>query len=95
LIAFLENECVTWLDRHDAEFPGIIHRDEPAEQDREEIDVRNRAFAVYLQQSGVIECNLELPLPIRSNASERVQQGSAKSGARQAAHGSGYVRRKL
>lgn len=22
LIAFLENECVTWLDRYDAEFPG-------------------------------------------------------------------------
>jgi hypothetical protein len=33
LIAFLENECVTWLDRYDAEFPGMIHRDEPAEQD--------------------------------------------------------------
>jgi hypothetical protein len=34
LIAFLENEAVTWLDRYDWEFPGQIHRDEPSEEDR-------------------------------------------------------------
>ncbi|MGH9586309.1 MAG: hypothetical protein ACRD3F_05120 [Acidobacteriaceae bacterium] len=33
LNAFLENECVTWLDRYDPEFPGEIKQDEPTEED--------------------------------------------------------------
>lgn len=33
LIAFLENECLTWLDRYNLDFPGELAEDEPAEVD--------------------------------------------------------------
>ena len=33
LIGFLENECVTWLDRYNLEFPGELSEDEPTEED--------------------------------------------------------------
>jgi hypothetical protein len=29
LIGFLENDCVTWLDRYNLDFPGELTRDEP------------------------------------------------------------------
>jgi len=33
LNAFLENECVTWLDRYNLDFPGELIRDDPSETD--------------------------------------------------------------
>jgi predicted RecB family nuclease len=33
LIGFLENECVTWLDRYNLEFPGELSKDEPTDDD--------------------------------------------------------------
>ncbi len=34
LNSFLENECITWLDRFNCDFPNRIQKDEPSEEDR-------------------------------------------------------------
>ena len=34
LNAFLENKCVTWLDRYNLDFPGELVQDKPTEQDK-------------------------------------------------------------
>jgi hypothetical protein len=47
LNAFLENECVTWLDRFEVEHPGELKADEPEEEDeliRRTGDEHERSF---------------------------------------------------
>lgn len=55
LNAFLENECVTWLDRLDIECPGELQADEPGEEDeliRRAGDDHERAHVAGLVNNG-------------------------------------------
>lgn len=55
LNAFLENQCVTWLDRFDIEYPGELKADEPEEEDeliRRTGDEHERSFLAGLVSGG-------------------------------------------
>ena len=56
LNAFLENECITWLDRYDREFPGVLVRDEATEEEDEVVqgacDVHKWKVLAAFQEQG-------------------------------------------
>lgn len=55
LNAFLQNECVTWLDRFDIEHPGELRADEPEEEDeliRHTGEEHERSFLSRLDSGG-------------------------------------------